>query len=165
MTKLILILLVLLAIFIVAYYGVIAYFKHKIIKGTPPKIYSLGQLEDDLQHDIFSDKQIEIFKHCFDEFNSQLTGQTNSQPSDVTESLHQLETTLEQKQSIPLKDLVLVGFRANDTLNQTFDKPFTHKAFVSALKSATISMYADSEDQTYYAICDIRSKMQKRRLK
>lgn len=142
----------LLAIFIVAYYGVIAYFKHKIIKGTPPKIYSLGQLEDDLQHDIFSDKQIEIFKHCFDEINSQLTGQTNSQPSDVTESLHQLETTLEQKQPIPFKDLVLVEFRANDTLNQTFDKPFTHKAFVSALKSATIGMYADSENQAYYAV-------------
>lgn len=133
-------------------YGVIAYFKHKIIKGTPPKIYSLGQLEDDLQHDIFSDKQIDIFKHCFDEINSQLAGQTNSQTSDVTESLHQLETTLEQKQSIPFKDLVLVEFRANDTLNQTFDKPFTHKVFVSALKSATIGMYADSENQAYYAV-------------
>ena len=152
MAKLIFVLLILIAIFIVAYYGVIAYFKHKIIKGTPPKIYSLEQLEDDLQHDIFSDKQTKIFKRCFDEINSQLTGQTNSQPSDVTESLHQLETTLEQKQSIPFKDLVLVEFRANDTLNQTFDKPFTHKAFVSALKSATIGMYADSENQAYYAV-------------
>ena len=152
MTKLILILLVLLAIFIVAYYGVIAYFKHKIIKGTPPKIYSLEQLDDDLQHNVFSNKQIEIFKHCFDEINSQLTGQTNSQPSDVTESMHRLKTTLEQKQHISFKDLVLVEFGANDTLNQTFDKPFTHKAFVSALKSATIGMYADSENQAYYAV-------------
>lgn len=152
MMKLILILLVLLAIFIVAYYGVIAYFKHKIIKGTPPKIYSLEQLDDDLQHNVFSNKQIETFKRCFDEINSQLTGRTNSQPSDVTESLHQLETTLEQKQSIPFKDLVLVEFRANDTLNQIFDKPFTHKVFVSALKSATIGMYADSENQAYYAV-------------
>lgn len=152
MMKLMLILLVLLMIFIVVRYGVIAYFKHKIIKGTPPKIYSLEQLEDDLQHNVFSNKQIETFKRCFDEINSQLTGRTNSQPSDVTESLHQLETTLEQKQSIPFKDLVLVEFRANDTLNQTFDKSFTHKVFVSALKSATIGMYADSENQAYYAV-------------
>lgn len=152
MTKLILTLLILVAIFIVAYYGVIAYFKHKIIKGIPPKVYSLKQLDDDLQHNVFSNKQIETFKRCFNEINSQLTGQTNSQPSDVTESLHQLKTTLEQKQSIPFKDLVLVEFGANDTLNQTFDKPFTHKVFVSALKSATIGMYADSENQTYYAV-------------
>ena len=138
--------------FIVIRYGVIAYLKHKIIKGTPPKIYSLEGLEEDLQNDVFSTKQIEIFKRCFDEINSQLAGKTNSQPSDVTESLQRLKTTLEQKQHILFKDLVLVEFGANDTLNQTFDKPFTHKVFVSALKSATIGMYADSENQAYYAV-------------
>lgn len=138
--------------FIVIRYGVIAYLKHKIIKGTPPKIYSLEGLEEDLQNDVFSTKQIEIFKRCFDEINSQLTGQTNSQPSNVSESLQRLKTTLERRQHIPFKDLVLVEFEANDTLNQTFDKPFTHKAFVSALKSATIGMYADSENQAYYAV-------------
>lgn len=143
---------ILVLLFIAIYYGTIAYFKHKIIKGTPPKIYSLDKLEEDLQNDVFSDKQIKIFRRCFNVINNQLSGQTNSQPSNVIESLHQLETTLEQKQSIPFKDLVLVEFRANDTLNQTFDKPFTHKAFVSALKSATIGMYADSENQAYYAV-------------
>lgn len=152
MTKLILILLILLVVFIVVRYGVIAYFKHKIINGVPPKFYLLDKLEDDLQNGVFSDKQNKIFKRCFNAINDQLVGQANSQPSNVTESLHQLKTTIEQKQSIPFKDLVLVEFGANDTLNQTFDKPFTHKAFVSALKSATIGMYADSENQAYYAV-------------
>ena len=153
MTKLILILLILLVVFIVVRYGVIAYFKHKIINGIPPKIYLLDKLEDDLQNGVFSDKQNKIFKRCFNTINNQLAGQTISQSSNVIESLRQLKTTLEQKQSIPFEDLVLVEFRANDTLNQIFDKPFTHKAFVSALKSATIGMYADSENHTYYAIC------------
>lgn len=154
---------ILVLLFIAIYYGTIAYFKHKIIKGTPPKIYLLDKLEEDLQNGVFSDKQIEIFKRCFDTINDQLTGQANSQSSNAIESLHQLETTLKQKQNLASEDLVLVEFGANDTLNQTFDKPFTHKAFVSALKSATIGMYDDNNSQTYYAICDMRSKIRKKR--
>lgn len=154
---------ILVLLFIAIYYGTIAYFKHKIIKGTPPKIYSLEKLENDLQNGIFSDKQIEIFKHCFDSLNDQLAEQTSSQSSNAIESLQQLETTLKQNQNLVPEDLVLVEFGANDTLNQTFDKPFAHKAFVSALKSATIGMYDDNNSQTYYAICDMRSKIRKKR--
>lgn len=146
---------ILVLLFIAIYYGTIAYFKYKIIKGTPPKIYSLEKLENDLQNGIFSDKQIEIFKHCFGSLNDQLAEQTSSQSSNAIESLQQLETTLKQKQNLVSKDWVLVEFRASDTLNQTFDKPFTHKAFVSALKSATLGVYIDKKHGTYYAICEM----------
>lgn len=154
---------ILVLLFIAIYYGTITYFKHKIIKGTPPKIYLLDKLEEDLQNDVFSDKQIKIFRRCFNVINNQLSGQTNSQSSNAIESLHQLKTTLKQKQNLASEDLVLVEFGANDTLNQTFNKPFAHKAFVSALKSATVGMYGDNNSQTYYAICDMRSKIHKKR--
>lgn len=146
--------LILLAItlFIIFRFGLVAYLKHKIINGVPPKLYPLSQLEDDLRYNVFSHQQKRDFVHCFNDMNRPFNQGRATRSSNALEALHQLESNLQLHHHLLPDQLVFVEFQPNGTLNQMFDTNLAHKAFISALESSTIIFTSDDRSRTYYAI-------------